>query len=137
MAKHAPTGEDVYEFFESIDNKSKRKDAYTLDRIFQEVSGYEPLMWYPNIVGYGEYHYVYDSGHEGDAALVGFSPRKQKHSLYLYSDFDDKEYLLERFGKYTRGKGCIYVNKLADINTEVLKEMIALSIEETRSLYPN
>lgn len=137
MAKHAPTNEDVYEFFESIDNENKRKDAYALDELFQEVSGYEPVMWYPNIVGYGKYHYSYDSGHEGDAPLVGFSPRKQKHSLYLYSDFEGKEELLERFGKHTRGKGCIYVNKLADINTDVLKEMIAISIDETRSLYPN
>lgn len=136
MAKHAPTGEDIYDFFESIENEKKRLEAYELDKIFQEVSGFKPVMWYPNIIGYGQYHYVYESGHEGDAALVGFSPRKQKHSIYLYSDFEGKDDIMERFGKHTKGKGCIYINKLADIDTEVLKEMIALSIEETRSRYP-
>lgn len=134
--KYQPTGQDITEFIESIDSVKKRADAYDLLEIFTEISGFEPKMWYPNIIGFGQYHYKYESGREGDATYLGFSPRKAKISLYLSSEFEGREELLAKFGKHTAGKACIYVNKLADIDLEVLKEMIHRSLEHTKALYP-
>ena len=94
-------------------------------------------MWGPSIIGFGSYHYKYASGHEGDAPLVGFSPRKAKISLYLAYESEEREKLLESFGKYTKSKACIYVNKLADIDTNVLKDLIIHTVETYQNLYPN
>lgn len=135
-AKFKPTGEDVVEFIESIDSKQKQIDSFVLLDLFKEVTGFEPQMWYPNIIGFGTYHYVYDSGREGDTSYLAFSPRKAKFSLYLATDFKDKEKLLAQLGKHTTGKMCIYVNKLADIDLDVLKTMLENSIEHTLSKYP-
>lgn len=135
-AKYKPTGEDVTEYIESIDHPRKKAEAYELIDIFQEISGFEPKMWYPNIIGFGEYHYQYDSGLEGDASLVAFAPRKAKISLYLSAEFEGRDALLARLGKHTSGKMCIYVNKLADIDKAILREMIQRSINHTQALYP-
>ncbi|HJG47466.1 DUF1801 domain-containing protein [Ruoffia tabacinasalis] len=135
-AKFKPTGEDVVEFIESIDSKQKQIDSFVLLDLFKEVTGFEPQMWYPNIIGFGTYHYVYDSGREGDTSYLAFSPRKAKFSLYLATDFKDKEKLLAQLGKHTTGKMCIYVNKLADIDLDVLKTMLENSMEHTLSKYP-
>lgn len=135
-AKFKPTGEDVVEFIESIDSKQKQIDSFVLLDLFKEVTGFEPQMWYPNIIGFGTYHYVYDSGREGDTSYLAFSPRKAKFSLYLATEFKDKEKLLAQLGKYTTGKMCIYVNKLADIDLDVLKTMLENSMEHTLSKYP-
>lgn len=135
-AKFKPTGEDVVEFIESIDSKQKQIDSFVLLDLFKEVTGFEPQMWYPNIIGFGTYHYFYDSGREGDTSYLAFSPRKAKFSLYLATDFKDKEKLLAQLGKHTTGKMCIYVNKLADIDLDVLKTMLENSIEHTLSKYP-
>ena len=135
-AKFKPTGEDVVEFIESIDSKQKQIDSFVLLDLFKEVTGFEPQMWYPHIIGFGTYHYVYDSGREGDTSYLAFSPRKAKFSLYLATDFKDKEKLLAQLGKHTTGKMCIYVNKLADIDLDVLKTMLENSMEHTLSKYP-
>ena len=135
-AKFKPTGEDVVEFIESIDSKQKQIDSFVLLDLFKEVTGFEPQMWYPNIIGFGTYHYVYDSGREGYTSYLAFSPRKAKFSLYLATDFKDKEKLLAQLGKHTTGKMCIYVNKLADIDLDVLKTMLENSMEHTLSKYP-
>lgn len=135
-AKFKPTGEDVVEFIESIDSKQKQIDSFVLLDLFKEVTGFEPQMWYPNIIGFGSYHYVYDSGREGDTSYLAFSPRKAKFSLYLATEFKDKEKLLKQLGKHTTGKMCIYVNKLADIDLDVLKTMLENSMEHTLSKYP-
>ncbi|WP_338489462.1 DUF1801 domain-containing protein [Ruoffia tabacinasalis] len=135
-AKFKPTGEDVVEFIESIDSKQKQIDSFVLLDLFKEVTGFEPQMWYPNIIGFGTYHYVYDSGREGDTSYLAFSPRKAKFSLYLATEFKDKEKLLAQLGKHTTGKMCIYVNKLADIDLDVLKTMLENSMEHTLSKYP-
>lgn len=135
-AKFKPTGEDVVEFIESIDSKQKQIDSFVLLDLFKEVTGFEPQMWYPNIIGFGSYHYVYDSGREGDTYYLAFSPRKAKFSLYLATEFKDKEKLLKQLGKHTTGKMCIYVNKLADIDLDVLKTMLENSMEHTLSKYP-
>ncbi|MBS4172690.1 DUF1801 domain-containing protein [Bacillus sp. FJAT-49736] len=119
---------DVMEFIGKVENEKKRNDAYELLDIFTITTGYPAKMWGPSIIGFGSYHYKYKSGHEGDAPLVGFSPRKAKISLYLTSGEPIKEELLNELGKHTKGKGCVYINKLADINVDVLKEIINYSI---------
>lgn len=126
----------VIEFIEHADPK-KRADAYRLLELFAEASGYEAKMWGPSIIGFGSYHYKYASGHEGDAPLVGFSPRKAKISLYLSPDFPEREQLLPRLGKFTTGKSCVYINKLDDIDTDVLHDLIKRSIESTLAKYPS
>ena len=108
----------------------KKQDSLALMNLMREHTGYDPKMWGPTIIGYGTYHYKSEkSRQEGDWPLVGFSPRKAAISLYVYSDAPGQEELLEQFGKYTMGKGCIYIKKLSDINIEVLKEMISSNID--------
>jgi hypothetical protein len=139
--KTKPTQVAAREFLEAVEPVSKREDGKVLDALFRKVTGVEAVMWGPTIVGYGRYHYKYDSGHEGDMCRVGFSPRKAKHSLYLL-DCGDKESiarfapLLARLGKHSRGVACLYVNKLADIDLGVLEEMIALSWKSSFERYP-
>jgi hypothetical protein len=126
----------VVDFIEKIDHERKKKEAYQLLEIFEKVTGYEAKMWGASIIGFGTYHYKYESGHEGDAPLAGFSPRKAKISLYLDPERDEREELLGRFGKHTTGKSCIYVNKLADIDLDVLEELIEKTVEKYKKLYP-
>lgn len=128
---------NVIDFIESVESEKKKADAYQLLDIFEEVTGFKAKMWGSSIIGFGSYHYKYASGHEGDAPLAGFSPRKAKHTLYLAYESEEREKLLENFGKHTKSKACIYVNKLADIDIDVLKELIKQSIETYQNLYPN
>lgn len=126
----------VIEFIENLENQKKREDAYKLLDFFTETTGYQAKMWGPSIIGFGAYHYKYDSGHEGDAPLVGFSPRKAKISLYFATGDAKREELLKNFGKHTSGKACVYINKVADINVNVLKELINQSIIFLKEKYP-
>jgi hypothetical protein len=140
MAKNKTTETEssVIDFISAfVDDETKRKDSFELIRIMQEVTGFEPKMWGPSIIGFGSYHYKYASGHEGDAPLVGFSPRKTAISLYAYASADEKEELLSKLGKYRAAKGCIYIKKVADIDIEILKKMIARSVEYLNKLYPS
>ncbi|WP_409254341.1 DUF1801 domain-containing protein [Bacillus sp. SCS-153A] len=125
----------VIEFIEAVENPRKREDAYKLLDIFTETTGYQAKMWGPSIIGFGSYHYKYKTGHEGDAPLVGFSPRKAKISLYFATGDPDREELLEKFGKHTSGKACVYINKAADIDVEILKELIRQSVEFLQKTY--
>ncbi|MFC0014138.1 MULTISPECIES: DUF1801 domain-containing protein [Allobacillus] len=125
----------VIEFIESVESEKKREDAYRLLDLFTETSGYEAKMWGPSIIGFGSYHYKYDSGHEGDAPLVGFSPRKARFSLYLATGDTKRDELLGKLGKHKAGKACIYVNKLQDIDTDVLKQLINQSIDFLKERY--
>ena len=134
--KTKETDADVIEFIEAVDSPKKREDAYRLVDIFTETTGFEAKMWGPSIIGFGSYHYVYQSGHEGDAPLAGFSPRKAKISLYLSPDDNEREMLLAKFGKHTSGKACVYINKVDDIDVEVLKQLIISSMELIRKTYP-
>lgn len=126
----------VIEFIESVEQAKKREDAYRLLDIFTETTGYQAKMWGPSIIGFGSYHYKYPSGHEGDAPLVGFSPRKAKISLYFSTGDPKREELLQDFGKHTTGKGCVYINKVADIDVNVLKSLIRQSIHFLQETYP-
>ncbi|MFD1928777.1 DUF1801 domain-containing protein [Sporosarcina siberiensis] len=125
----------VIEFIENVESPKKREDAYTLLELFTKITGFEAKMWGPSIIGFGSYHYKYATGHEGDAALVGFSPRKAKISLYLTGG-PERERILANLGKHTVGKSCVYVNKLADIDISVLEKLISHSIEFMNELYP-
>ncbi|WP_316812932.1 DUF1801 domain-containing protein [Pedobacter heparinus] len=108
----------------------KKQDGFALLELMKAHTGYEPKMWGPSIIGFGCYHYKSErSRQEGDWPLVGFSPRKAAISLYVYSGAPGQEELLRHLGKFTMGKGCIYVKKLSDINTEVLKELISGTID--------
>lgn len=126
----------VIEFIEKVESPKKREDAYKLLDIFTETAGYQAKMWGPSIIGFGSYHYKYATGHEGDAPLVGFSPRKAKISLYFAPGDKKRAEMLERFGKHTTGKACVYINKISDIDVEVLKELIIQSIDFLRETYP-
>jgi hypothetical protein len=126
----------VIEFIEAVDSPKKREDAYRLLDIFTETTGYPAKMWGPSIIGFGSYHYKYESGHEGDAPLVGFSPRKAKVSLYFATGDTERETLLQEFGKHTSGKACVYINKVADIDVDVLKALINQSVKFLQELYP-
>ena len=135
--KTKETDISVIEFIENVENLKKREDAYKLLDIFTETTGLPAKMWGPSIIGFGSYHYKYASGHEGDAPLVGFSPRKAKISLYLTTSEGVREKLLNELGKHTTGKMCVYVNKVADIDVEVLKEFISETVKFMNETYPD
>ncbi|MDQ0214052.1 hypothetical protein J2S13_000447 [Oikeobacillus pervagus] len=137
ILKTKETDHSVIEYIEQVENPKKREDAYQLLDIFTETTGYEAKMWGPSIIGFGSYHYKYPSGHEGDAPLVGFSPRKAKISLYFATGDTKREPLLKDFGKHTTGKACVYINKVADINVEILKELIIQSVQFLQEVYPD
>jgi hypothetical protein len=139
QTKTRPSPVSVEDFLDRVESASKREDGKVLEALFRKVTGEAPRMWGPSIVGYGQYNYRYDSGHEGDICRVGFSPRKARHSLYLLGCGGEDaamEALLARLGKHSRGVGCLYVNKLADIDLAVLEEMIALSWKNSFERYP-
>jgi hypothetical protein len=126
MAKNKTTETevDVFDFIESyVDNDQKKADSYKLIELMSEWSGFEPKMWGPTIIGFGSYHYKYASGHEGDAPLLGFSPRKAQFSLYVYSKTEKSDALLTDLGKFKMGKACIYFKKLTDINITVVEKL--------------
>jgi hypothetical protein len=140
--KTKPTEVAVERFIAAVEPPAKSSDGKVLDALFRKVTGEAPRMWGPTIVGYGQYHYTYASGHEGDMCRVGFSPRKAKHSLYISCTCDGAEdprftALLGRLGKYARGNGgCLYVNKLADIDPAVLEEMVDLCWKGSFETWP-
>ncbi len=129
------TDEDVVSFIESVDNEQKRDDSYTLISLMEKATGERAKMFGPSIVGFGQNHYQYDSGHEGDAPLLGFSPRKAAISLYVYTGGKHQDELLTSLGKYKMGKACIYVKKLSDIDLDVLEDMMKDSIQFTSQKY--
>jgi hypothetical protein len=139
-AKTQPTRVGVAEFLGEVEPAAKRQEGEVLAALFSKVTGVEPVMWGPSIVGYGEYSTVYDSGRRVTMCRTAFSPRKARHSLYLSCGTPDEEAqlapLLARLGKHSRGKGCLYVNKLADIDLAVLEEMVALSWRNSFARYP-
>ncbi|MCM3740173.1 DUF1801 domain-containing protein [Oceanobacillus luteolus] len=126
---------DVIEFIESVEHPKRREDAYRFLDIFTQVTGKQAKMWGPSIIGFGSYHYKYDSGHEGDAPVVAFSPRKARHSLYIVMDDEKPQELLEKFGKFKMGKACIYVNKIEDIDTNVLEKIIKDTVQTVKERY--
>jgi hypothetical protein len=125
--KTKPTKVSVAGYIAALPDDSKRTDAKTLVKMMQAATGEKPAMWGPSIVGFGSVHYVYESGREGDMPLVGFSPRKP--AIVLYGVARSSEALLDKLGKHTTGKGCLYIKKLADVDVKVLEKMIALAVK--------
>lgn len=129
--KMRPTNASVAEFLQAVPNKTRREDSFVVLEMMKRVTGEEPVMWGPSIVGFGQYHYRYASGHEGDAPIVAFSPRTQALTLYLESKFERYDELMSRLGKYTTSKACLYIKKLADVDLGVLEELISESYAYT------
>ena len=133
-AKTTETIKSVSSFVKTVEDKQRQNDCLAIIEIMKNQSGFEPKMWRPAIIGFGSYHYKYESGHEGDAPLVGFSPRKSEFALYI-ANFDGKQELLKNFGKHKTAKSCVYIKKVEDINVEVLKKMITGSIKHYQAKY--
>ncbi|WP_170562957.1 DUF1801 domain-containing protein [Ruegeria atlantica] len=134
--KTVPTGQSVESFLLTVQPAKKADDARALNTLFRQTTGFEPVMWGPSIVGYGRYHYRYKSGREGEFLATGFSPRKTALSIYImpgYADFGD---ILSRLGKHKLGKSCLYVNKLADIDMDVLSELIRAGLKDLNGHWP-
>ncbi|MEP5938706.1 MAG: DUF1801 domain-containing protein [Erythrobacter sp.] len=131
------------DFIASVEPDAKREDARVLDKMFRRVTGQAPQMWGPTIIGYGQYRTTYASGRDVHWMRAGFSPRKAKHSLYLMGGYCDdiaagrRDELLSKLGKYKTGKSCLYINKLADVDLEVLEQMIASDWEAMQRIYPD
>jgi len=132
--KTTETTQSVSSFVKTIEDKQRQKDCFEIIEIIQKQSGFEPKMWGPSIIGFGSYHYKYESGHEGDAPLVGFSPRKSEFALYI-ANFDGKEDLLKKFGKHKTAKACVYIKKLGDIDVAVLKKLVTGSVKHYQTKY--
>ena len=131
--KTRPTGENVEGFLNSIAHEGRRADSWELVEMMRGATGAEPRMWGPSIIGFGSYHYRYASGREGDMPIVGFSPRKQNLTLYISSDFDQFDDLRQKLGKHSVSVSCLYINKLDDVDKDILREMIRLSVTHMKS----
>lgn len=135
--KTKPTKASVEDFINEISDESVRDDCRVLVKMMETITGSPPSMWGTSIIGFGRYHYRYDSGHEGDSCLTGFSPRKQNITLYVMPGFTEHTDLLKILGKHKAGKGCLYIKRISDIDTSVLKKLIAQSVKFLKEKYPD
>lgn len=126
------TDASVVEFLNAIKEDRRRQDCFTILELMRKATGSEPKMWGSSIIGFGNYHYVYDSGREGDWFLTGFSPRKQNLTLYVMGGFAQYDTLLKKLGKYKTGKSCLYINKLQDVHLPALRKLIDQSVQHAR-----
>jgi uncharacterized protein YdhG (YjbR/CyaY superfamily) len=124
---------NVLDFISEIDDEQKRQDSLVLLEMMQDVSGHEPRMWGPSIVGFDSYHYKYDSGREGDMCVIGFSPRKANLTLYITEGFEDFADLLEKLGKHTTSVVCLYIKRLSDVDVDVLKQLIERAYKTSKT----
>lgn len=137
MAKNKTqkTEKSVEDFLHSVENERRKQDSFAVLDIMKEITGEAPKMWGPAIVGFGDYHYKYESGREGDFFKVGFSPRKQSMTLYIMNGFERYPELMGKLGKHKIGKSCLYINKLDDVDQEILKELILESYNYMTNKY--
>lgn len=135
-ARTKVTEVSVADFIAAVENPQRRADAEVACALLEEVSGEPPKMWGPSIIGFGRYHYRYDSGHEGEAPRIGFSPRKAQTVLYVLGGFEGQDDLVARLGKVKTSVACLYVNRLDQIDMDVLREMAVRSLAENRKRYP-
>ena len=133
--KTRPTDESVERFLAEIADEQTREDCRTIARIMKKVTKAKPVMWGPSMVGFGQYHYTYQSGREGDWFLTGFSPRKQNLTLYIMSGFKRYDTLLGKLGKHKTGKSCLYVKRLEDVDLKVLETLIKESVAHMKKAY--
>ena len=139
MAKNKTTETEnsVEDYLDNIPDEKRREDCSAIIELIRDETGLKPKMWGTGIVGFGSYHYKYESGHEGDAPLTGLSSRSNAITLYLASDFDQKDELLQKLGKCKTSKACIYIKKIEDINVSVLRKMINISVKSIKEIYPS
>lgn len=135
--KTVPTNQPVSDFLNSVENDRRRKDAFALLELMSAITGLPPTMWGPSIVGFGHYDYRYDSGHSGSFFRTGFSPRKANLVIYIMPGYQDYSGLLARLGKHRTGKSCLYINKLPDIDLDVLEQIIRAGLARMEELYPS
>ena len=127
---------DVTAFIEAVADEKQRADAHVIAMMMARLSGEPPKMWGPSIIGFGHYHYKYDSGREGDSLRIGFSPRKGQTVLYLPGSISRQTNLLARLGKHKQGKGCLYIKRLADVDAGVLEALVRASVDYMDEAYP-
>ena len=128
--KTKPTDDSVADFLNRIPDAERREDCFTIAKLMEEITGHKPKMWGPSIVGFGSYHYKYDSGREGDWMVTGFSPRKKDLTLYIMMGFEKHQDLMKQLGKHSTGKSCLYIKRLSDIHLPTLKKLIKTSVKE-------
>lgn len=130
------TDASVDDFLSTITPEKKQLDSQALDALFRRVTGWNPVMWGPSMIGYGSYHYRYESGREGDFLATGFAPRKANLSIHIMPGYQDYSAILNRIGKHKIGKSCVYLNKLADVDMNVLEELIRTGLDDLTKKYP-
>jgi hypothetical protein len=135
--KTKPTEVSVADFLARVESEQVRDDCREIIKLMKKATGFPAKMWGPSIIGFGQYHYKYESGHEGDMCLVGFSPRKGNLTLYVLGDFPGQEALLKKLGKCKVSKACLYVKKLEDIDMKVLEKIVKDSVDFTKKKYPD
>lgn len=135
--KTIPTGKSVEDFLNAVPDQKKREDSFVILKLMKEATGVEPKMWGESIVGFGSYHYRYESGREGDAPLVGFSPRKQNLTIYILSGFVAYDEVLKSLGKYKTGKACLYIKKIEDVDLPTLKALVEQSVDHMQKTNPH
>ena len=134
--KTQPTIISPAEFIAAVEPDRRRKEGEILLELFEKTTGWKPKMWGPSIIGFGEYHYKYETGREGDFMATGFSPRKAKLSIYIMPGYSDYGSIMQRLGKHSVGKSCLYINKLDDIDLDVLTELIETGVKDLSKKYP-
>ena len=135
--KTQPTKASVTEFLNSIEHQGRREDSFVLLELFNRVTGLEPVMWGDSMVGYGQYHYKYKSGREGDFFLTGFSPRKAQMTIYIMPGFKQYTEQLKKLGKHKNSVSCLYVSRISNIDLKILEELIVDSVKRMREIYPD
>ena len=130
--KTKPTNQSVKEFLNKIPEAERRADCFAVAKIMEEITGEKPKMWGPSIVGFGSYHYKYASGHEGDWPMMGFSPRKKDLTLYIMMGFEKHADLMEKLGKHSTSKSCLYIKRLSDVHIPTLKKLIKIGLKDLK-----
>ena len=133
--KTIPNNASVTEFLKTVENETRREDSFVILEKMKEITGKPAVMWGNSIVGFGSYHYKYDSGREGDMLITGFSPRKQNLTLYILDGFGGYQELLSKLGPHKTGKSCLYIKKLSDIDMDILTELISTSFKHFDNKY--
>jgi len=134
--KTKATQVSVDAFIEAVPDATRREDARTLTAMMERLTGEQPAMWGPSIIGFGSYRYTYDSGHSGEMCRIGFSPRKAELVLYVLNAYTDQSAELARLGKHKTGKGCLYIKKLADVDMAVLEGLVRDKLDRMNAAYP-
>lgn len=135
--KTKETSASVKAYLDAIEDPARRADCEAISALMQRVTKTEPKMWGPSIVGFGSYHYKYESGHEGDSCLTGFSSRKAEIAVYITAGFESRQKLLEELGKHKTGKACLYIKRLSEIKMPILEKLIEDSVAEMRKRHPS